>query len=231
MLSDEKLPAVLAQFECVEWQYDGLKGGVIAWTKEHGNTNDDPSVLVWVLDAKEKVIGAAGTGEYNSAGVFIDWLGKMKEEHGKSGGGGAAGGVIWGEGVVKEGAEGKEPILEGLDLAKKDKKPALVYVYVPEEKRGEKGWQAAGRDCERMEKGAFADPELAKQAARCFAVRLDFTDDLVHRFVTKSAAVSRAPAVFLIDWKKMGAKPQQWSNPKMKGIEVARILKQILPKE
>ena len=232
MLSDEKVQAALAPFECVEWQYDGLKGSVIEWTKKHGSTNDDPSVLVWVLDAQENVVGGASPEEYGGSGQFVDWLGKMKEEHGKKAGRAPAGGSVeWKVGTVKEVDTGTGTILEGLDVAKQEKRPALIYVFIPADKAEEKPWQAARKDCEKLEKGALADPELAKLAARCFTVKLVFTEVAVQKFVKKSADVTKAPAVYLIDWKKMGSKPQQWSNPKMRAVEIIRALKPIAPKD
>ena len=58
----------------VMWPYDGLGGKVIGWTKQHGNTNDDPSHLIWVVDADEKEIAHAAGGDAESSSSMQKWL-------------------------------------------------------------------------------------------------------------------------------------------------------------
>lgn len=57
----------------VMWKYDGLGGKAIAWTKQHGNTNDDPSHLIWLLDEDGAEIARAG-GEGETSASLVEWL-------------------------------------------------------------------------------------------------------------------------------------------------------------
>lgn len=70
MFSDAEFQtAAKRDFEPVLHHYDGLKGAVIKWTLEHGNTNHDPSVLAWVLDPSGKVIAKCA-----SASSLKTWM-------------------------------------------------------------------------------------------------------------------------------------------------------------
>ena len=50
---------VLSRFEPVEWLYDGLKGKIIPWTKEHGGKSDDPSIQAFVVGMDGKVFASS----------------------------------------------------------------------------------------------------------------------------------------------------------------------------
>ena len=73
MLSNREVQEALASFTCVEWLYDGLGGSVIEWTFEHGNTNEDPSVLCWILDPDGNEL-SSGQGRVSSPQGLVDWL-------------------------------------------------------------------------------------------------------------------------------------------------------------
>ena len=73
MLAQDQVQKELSAYVCVEWMYDGLGGSVISWTREHGNTNDDPSILSWILDPAGEEVARPGSA-LSSPGGFSDWL-------------------------------------------------------------------------------------------------------------------------------------------------------------
>jgi hypothetical protein len=81
----DEVVALLGRFEAVEWRYDGLGGKAIAWTKERGNTNDDPSVLAYVVGSDERLVAACPGNDAYSAPAFATWLreqaGAWEREH------------------------------------------------------------------------------------------------------------------------------------------------------
>ena len=62
----------------VMWKYDGLGGKVIQWTKQHGNTNDDPAHKIWLVDAAGVEIARADR-EGETASSLVEWLTKAIE--------------------------------------------------------------------------------------------------------------------------------------------------------
>lgn len=220
MLSQAKVQEAVQVFERVEWKYDGIGGRVIQWTKQHGNANDDPSVLVWVLDAKESVIGAPSAGEYQAPGPFAKWLSEMKVEHDRKTA------RIPPEMAVQW-EESSATVMEGVTSAIDQGKPVFVYVAIPQERQDEKEWKAARKECLKFEHGALADKGLAELAAKCYSVRLDFSDDAVKDLV-KAWGVKRAPALVLIDPKKKDAKPKIWTSSTVKADEIVRLMKPLL---
>jgi len=221
VLSDKDVQAALAAFECVEWQYDGIGGSVIKWTKQHGNTNDDPAHLLWVVDAKEEAIGAAD-GKAESASGMVSWMKDMKLAHDRKIG------RLPREMAVEwtDAKPGDDGALAALDEAKKDGKAVLVYLGVPESRKDEKDWTAARKECDKLERGALADKDFAKLTEKCVRVRLDLGDEKSREFAKKAWSLEKAPALVLIDPKK--DKPRTWTSAGVKAAELIGALKPLV---
>jgi len=71
---------LFSRFETVEWLYDGLNGKIIPWTREHGGTSDDPSVLVFLVGPDGKVVEKAPDREADQAKAFAKWLESRADE-------------------------------------------------------------------------------------------------------------------------------------------------------
>ena len=74
MAGNDEVKAELRRFEIVEWWYDGLKGKIIPWTTEHGNTSHDPSVQAFVLKADGAVLARAPNADVYQASSFTKWI-------------------------------------------------------------------------------------------------------------------------------------------------------------
>jgi len=234
VLSKPAVQAALRDFECTEWLYDGLKGQVIKWTKEHGNDNDDPAERVWVLDAAENVVGSPSSRELRSPEEFAAWLGQTKVEHDRRTGRiPPEMAVEWSDAIVRDPGEGEGPglVLEGLAAAKQDAMPLFGYVAIPASKQDDRKLKPLRKRCEKLEHGALADETLAKLAARCFSVRFDFTKPKVRQYLKETWKIKKAPLLFVIDWTRKTPKPRLWTHAALKPKEVVRALKKILPKE
>jgi hypothetical protein len=226
--------AALAEFECVEWQYDGLEGEVIKWTQEHGNDNDDPAEMIWALDSGAGEIGRPTSGQLNDAAELVAWLGDMKEDHDKlTGKIPPEMTVMFDAAIVRNPGkdEGSAAILEGLKSAERNKMAVFGYVSVPDAKKDDKEWKAERKQCDKLEHGALADEELTKLAGRCFAIRFDLTDPKIAKYLDDAWKIKKAPTLFVIDWTKKDPKPRTWTNAAVKGKEIADALRKILPKE
>lgn len=66
---DADVRRAASAYVSVLWHYDGLKGSVIRWTHEHGNKNEDPSVLAWILDPQGNEIANLSGQVYNASSL------------------------------------------------------------------------------------------------------------------------------------------------------------------
>lgn len=71
VISKPEVTAALANYECVRWIYDP---SVIRWTKAHGNTNDDPTILAYILDPKGEMLEKAEWNQLGSQYGLANWL-------------------------------------------------------------------------------------------------------------------------------------------------------------
>ena len=74
MRPDAKVAQQLERLETVEWLYDGLGGKVIAWTKAHGGTSDDPSGQAFLVARDGTVQSRCPDAAVHAAGSFEGWL-------------------------------------------------------------------------------------------------------------------------------------------------------------
>lgn len=232
MLGNSVVAEAVADYEPVEWPYDGLDGAVIKWTKEHGNDNDDPGPLAWVLDAEENVIGMSSVRDRRDAEGFLTWLEEMKTAHAK------ATGLVppemlvtWGVPIFRDPGKDEPPgvVLEGLKAAQADNIPVFGFVAVSESVKDEKEYKSIYKSTVKFETGALADKELADLADRCLTIRFDFTDEKTRQYLAEHWDIKKAPVLFLLDWKK--EKPRVWTNAAMKAKEIVAILRKTLPEE
>src|SRR5204863_5334257 len=63
-----------SRFEQAEWLYDGMSGKVIAWTKEHGGTSDDPAVQAFVVAPDSGQVARVPTEQAYAPSDFAKWL-------------------------------------------------------------------------------------------------------------------------------------------------------------
>ena len=147
MLPDTDLQKTIrASFVPTMWTYDGLGGKVIHWTKDHGNTNDDPSHLVWIVDADGNEISRA-KGEAESSGAMAKWLVEGLKAFEKS---------------RKRGvAHLFEPVAEGDDaLAAPEKGAVVVWYYASAAEGASTERKAAAARTKALAEGALASKRL-----------------------------------------------------------------------
>ncbi len=191
---NDRVLAAAARYECVEWLYDGLGGKVIAWTKEHGNRNDDPSVLAWVADASGAVIAQAG--EAYAPDAFAKWLDEQADAYERTHPQTRvpfAPAELVGEG---EGAE-RSVRCPAVDAAREEGRLVLVYLGRSERAGDDKAAKAEAAAARKLEKGLLASQSAADSVAGALLVRLDAGDADALRYARALGARS-VPALLVI---------------------------------
>lgn len=226
MPADETVKEALARYECVEWLYDGADGPVLKWTKAHGNTNDDPAYLAWVLSAKEEVVAEPGAAAHGPE-AFASWLASTADEFEKSGGGKIRESKIeFAEAAYQD--EGGASVLMGLKAAKDGGMPALLYFYIPKDYEKDKKLGADAKRCRKMEGGAMGDEKVGEASSNFLCVKLDMTTDKAKK-IAAEYKVKEAPALVILDWKSKS--PKTITNAATTPKELLDALKKVLPKE
>lgn len=226
VLGDEAVKEPLAKYEWVEWEYDGVDGAVIKWTKAHGNTNDEPSYLVWVLNVKEEVFAEPGATA-RSVESFSSWLTTTAEDFVATGGGKLKTmKVEFAEATYQE--EGGATVLMGLKAAKEGGMPALLYFYIPASFDKDKKLGDDAKRCRKLEGGAMGDEKVGETASNFLCVKIDLTTDKGKK-VAGDYKVKEGPTLVILDWK--AKTPKTITNAATGAKELLEALKKVLPKE
>ncbi len=220
MAGDADVQKAFEQFETVEWLYDGLGGKVISWTKEHGNENDDPSVLVFMTGVDGNVIATA-PNVYQPSG-FRKWLDEQAAAYAKTH---PTTRVPFVRATVEIAGEGDDRVATcaELDDAREAGDPALVYVgrsATPDDDRREKAVVKASR---KFEKGTLGSKSAAEAAEGVVLLRLDVADD-VHALLARQLGAEKVPTLLLF---APGAEAPENLGDRISGRSLARKLESV----
>jgi hypothetical protein len=185
-----------ARFEQAEWQYDGLAGKVIPWTKAHGGTSEDPAVQVFVVQPDSGQAVRAPRDDAYAPSAFAKWLKEQADSYEKSH---PSTRIAFAAAEVKVDVDGttRNVSCPALDAAKKDGKPALVYVSHGERADADKTTKPQAAASRKLEKGLLDSEQAAKAAEGWTLVRLDLAD-ADHLAFAKTLGVEKAPALLAI---------------------------------
>jgi len=193
---DAEVVKQLARFEQAEWQYDGLGGKVIPWTKEHGGTSDDPAVQIFVVQPDTGAAVRVAGGITYAPAEFAKWLKEQADAFEKAH---PTTRVAFAPAELKVEIDGtsRKVSCPALDEAKKDGKPALVYVSRGDRAEADKTAKAQAAASRKLEKGLLDSGEAAKALEGWTLVRLDVAD-ADQLAVAKSFGADKAPALLLL---------------------------------
>ncbi|NUN47928.1 MAG: hypothetical protein HUU15_03760 [Candidatus Brocadiae bacterium] len=214
----------LARFEPVEWIYDGLKGKIIAWTKENGGTNDDPSELIYVVGHDGKVIEQAPAGGTKNAAGLARWMKKQADAWEQTHPPMRVKFVPEEVTVSGEGAEAKAACAK-LDEARGAGKPVAVYVGRRSADDGDARGRAEVAACQKFEWGPLCSADAGKASAGWMLLRLDLGEP-AEAVLSKSLGVTAGPAVVLL---VPGSETPVVLDAKTSGSALAAALKKATP--
>jgi len=224
---DEKLAKVLTRYEPVEQHYDGLKGKIIKWTLENGNTNHDPSILVFVVGADGKVFSSLMNGQQYQAAALSKWALEQANAYEKAHPSLRLPFVRAKVALRGEGTDAKA-VCSALDEAREAKKPVLLYFgrspVGGSDTPTVRGWKAAKKEAKRsrkFEKGTLNSKVAAKEATGWILLRFDLADTAAAR-LAKTWDVKAAPALVLFE---PGASSARVLDRKISGYALAALLK------
>jgi len=194
--TDEGVGKALSRFECVEEVYDGLGGNVIAWTKAHGGTSDDPSAQIFVLGRDGAFVARASDATAHDPKALATWLcdqSKAYERaHPKT-----ALPLVRAEVAIEGQGEDEKAVCAALDDAKRRGAPALLYFGRDAAPEGAKKLQREVEASQKLERGALDAKSAAQSAKGWVLLRFDLADP-THARLAKSFGVGAAPDVVLV---------------------------------
>jgi len=216
----------LPRFEQAEWQYDGLAGKVIPWTKEHGGTSEDPAVQVFVVQPDTGQAVRAPQGDAYAPSAFAKWLKEQADGYEKSH---PSTRIAFAAAELKVDVDGttRNVSCPALDQAKKDGKPALVYVSRGERPDADKTTKPQAAASRKLEKGLLDSEQAAKALDGWTLVRLDVADADQLAFA-KTLGVDKAPALLAI---VPGEEKPQTIDASITGEALAFKLKKLVAKK
>jgi hypothetical protein len=185
-----------ARFEVAEWQYDGLTGKVIPWTKEHGGTSDDPAVQAFVVQPDTGQAARAPRDDAYAPAAFAKWLKDQADAYEKAH---PSTRIAFAAAELKVDVDGttRKVACPALEQAKTDGKPALVYVSRGDRADADKPAKEQAAASRKVEKALLNSGEAAKALEGWTLVRLDVAD-ADHLAFAKTLGVDKAPALVVI---------------------------------
>jgi hypothetical protein len=190
---DAEVAKQLPRFEQAEWQYDGLNGKVIPWTKENGGTSEDPAVQVFVVRPDTGKAVRAARDEAYAPAALAKWLKEQADAYEKAH---PTTRVPFAPADLKVEVEGTSRSVScpAIDAAKKDGKPVLVYASRGERADADKSAKEQISASRKLEKGLLNSEQAAKALEGWTLVRLDLAD-ADHLAFAKTLGVEKAPAL------------------------------------
>ncbi|MHC4579802.1 MAG: hypothetical protein ACYTED_20690 [Planctomycetota bacterium] len=194
MRPHEKVQKQLFRFESVEWLYDGLKGRIIPWTKEHGGTSDDPSVQAFIVGRDGGVVSRCPDGRAYSASSFSKWLEEQADSYDRKF---PRTKVPFAMAEVSPATEEERARCEALEEAREARTPILLYVGREPAPSDDRKAKAQVKACRKIEKGALGSKKAAEAAKGWALLRLDLSR-AEHRDLAKGLGVEQAPALLML---------------------------------
>lgn len=193
---DADVAKQLPRFEQAEWQYDGLNGKVIPWTKEHGGTSEDPAVQVFVVAPDTGQVTRAARDTAFVPAEFAKWLKEEGDAFEKTH---PVTRIAFAAAEVTTTVDGttKAWACAPVDAAKRDGKPVFVYVTRGERADADKALKAQAAASRKLERGVLDSGEAAKSAEGWTLVKLDLADADQCAYA-RALGADKAPALLLI---------------------------------
>ena len=186
----------LPRFEQVEWLYDGLAGKVIAWTREHGGTSEDPSVQAFVVVPSGGQVTRAPRESAYAPGEFAKWL-KAQADTFERTHPATRMAFVTAEVTTETSGTTKSWSCAAIDDAKANAKPVILYVGRGERAEADKAAKAQAAASRKLEKGVLDSETAAKAADGWVLLKLDVADP-DHLAYAKTLGVEKAPALLLL---------------------------------
>jgi len=232
---DDAVKKQLVGFELVQWNYDGLGGKVISWTKEHGGESDDPNVQAFVLDFDGRVRSRADERSVFTPAQFGRWLKKQSAAYGKD--------------YPKTRLQLTRAVVElatdtddttaasratcaALETARQSGAPVLVYVGHGPATAGtpSRATKAEIKACVRFENDALNSKQAHVAAKKWTLLRIDRSRP-ADAALAKSLGVARAPAIVLLPAPTKAAQGKRTPvllDGKTTGLSLAHQLKKLV---
>lgn len=193
---DAEVAKQTPRFEQVEWQYDGLNGKVIPWTRQHGGTNNDPAVQAFVVAPDTGSVVRAPVDAALAPSQFAKWLKEQADAYEKAH---PATKVAFAAAEVAESDEGasKKWTCAAVDEARAAQRPVLVYVSRSDRADADKPAKVQAAESRKLEKGALDSGQAAKALEGWTLLRLDLAD-AGHAAYAKTLGADKAPALLAI---------------------------------
>jgi hypothetical protein len=188
----EKVKRQLIRFETVEWRYDGLKGKIIPWTKEHGGTSDDPSVQAFVVARNGQVLSRCPGGSTYAGASFARWLNGQADDYDRKFPRTKVPFAV-AEIFIEEGEPAR---CEAFAEAREGRKPVLLYIGREPQPEDDKKAKKEVKASRKLEKGALGSKKAAEAAKGWVLLRLDLSRP-DHLAFVKEIGVAQAPALLM----------------------------------
>jgi hypothetical protein len=188
----EKVARQLPRFECVEWLYDGLKGKIIPWTKQHGGTSDDPSVQAFVVARDGSVLSRCPNSAGHAASPFARWLDEQAKLHDKRY---PRTKVPFAMAEITRDHDDR-PRCGSLEEARESGKPILLYVGRDPRPEDERRVRKQIKAAQRFEKGTLGSKKAAEAARGWVLLRLNLAEKS-HAAFASTLGVEAAPALLM----------------------------------
>jgi len=214
----------LPRFEQVEWNYDGLKGKVIPWTRKNGGTSDDPAVQVFVVPPDTGDVTRAPRETAYAPSQFAKWLKEQADAFEKTH---PRAKVPFAPAEVTAQGDGADRrwTCAALDEARAAGRPVLVYVSRSDRADADKPAKLQAAASHKLEKGALDHGDAAKALEGWTLLRLDLSNP-DHEAYAKTLGAEKAPALLAI---VPGEEKPQSLDTSLTGDALAFRIRKIAP--
>jgi hypothetical protein len=187
---DEDVAKLLSRFECVEWDYDGLGGKIIPWTKEHGGHSDDPSVQAFVVAPDGTVQARAPDAAPYRPGSFSKWLAEQAKVFDR------AHPRLRMPFVFAEVTKGEPPVCAEVDEAHGAESPVLLYFGREPRDDAARDERKQSKACRSFERKTLDSKSAAAAAEGFVLLRFDLSRE-AHAAYATHLGVEAAPTLLL----------------------------------
>jgi hypothetical protein len=232
---DEAVKKQLVGFELVQWNYDGLGGKVISWTKENGGESDDPNVQAFVLDFDGNVRSRADERAVFTPAQFGRWLKQQSASYAKDY---PQTRLQLTRAVVELATPSDDKTSESratcaaLETARQSGAPILVYVGHGPATSGtpSRATKAEIKACVRFESDALNSKQAHMAAKKWTLLRIDRSRP-ADAALARSLGVTKAPAIVLLPAPTKAAPEKRTPvllDGKTTGLALAHQLKKLV---
>ncbi len=196
MQASEDLVKRLPRVEPVEWLYDGIGGKIIAWTKQQGNTNDDPSVLIYLVASDGTVAAVCPPEKIHAPKALAEWLDEQVAAY-ETARPRLKVPFVRTQVIAKGDGDARDVTCPAFDEAVADRRLVAVYVSREERPGDDRKTVLNCAVCRRFEKETLGAEAAGKAAKGWVLLRLDLAEP-DHALFAQSLGVEEAPTIVLV---------------------------------